>query len=168
MLSSEWRKANKSNGTGGNNCVEVAFFKASKSDNSGANCVEVGFKKATASGTDITCVEVSNDSDRGTDCNMVHVRDSKQAGDPNRPVLDFTPVEWNTYLHNLMMGHGALPGGGENESKYFIVGTSSNGMEDALEFTHDEWNAFMDGVRKGEFDVDVRDATRLVAAGSNN
>jgi len=76
-----WKKSSRSNGNGGNNCVEVysiSWNKSSRSNPSG-NCVEVA---------------------KGT--NEILVRDTKDKG--NGPVLKFTKAEWQAFLEGVNLG----------------------------------------------------------------
>jgi hypothetical protein len=78
-----------------NTCVEVAFFKSTRSGTNGA-CVEVAFVKSNKSGphTD-NCVEVAT-------CTCgIQVRDSK---DQSGPVLNFTHAEWDAFLAGVRDG----------------------------------------------------------------
>jgi hypothetical protein len=59
------------------------------------NCVEVAFHKATGSGEN-NCVEVGVDP-----CGPVLVRDSK---DPSGPVLSFTAAEWDAFAAGMAAG----------------------------------------------------------------
>jgi hypothetical protein len=76
MSNMAWRKAEAS---GGANCVEVAWHKASASGVGQGQCVETGLGA----------------------CGMIHVRDSKN---PNGPVLNFTPAEWAAFLDGARRG----------------------------------------------------------------
>jgi len=70
-----WFKSSYSDGTSGEDCVEVAFdwFKSSYSDGpSGDNCVEIA--------TTPTCI---------------HIRDTKL---PDSPVFQVTPAAWSTFI----------------------------------------------------------------------
>jgi hypothetical protein len=62
MINDEWIKADRSNGSGGNNCVQV--------------------RRASATG-------------------QVFVRDSKQAAGP---MLSFTPAEWEAFVAGVKAG----------------------------------------------------------------
>jgi hypothetical protein len=74
--SDKWVKSSFSNGSGGNNCVEVKW------------------KKAQRCGTS-TCVEVAKVEDE------FWLRDSK---DPNGPVLKFTMAEWDAFVQGVAAG----------------------------------------------------------------
>jgi hypothetical protein len=73
----------------------------------------------------------------------VVVRDSKQNGTTDQPYLVFTPEEWSAYIRTLMMGYGAI----HNGQGLFVIAKEGK----TLVYTTDEWDAFMDGVRKQEF-----------------
>jgi hypothetical protein len=102
--------------------------KAAASFNNG--CVEVAFHTAVASGGG-NCVEVAPDPD-----GAVHVRDSK---DPDGPVLTFTWWDWvgvlNEVRHGVFDWHRRLY---------------------PLQFDTTEREAFIAGVRAGEFELPVR------------
>jgi len=104
-------------------------------------CVEVTFIRASACASS-SCVEV------GCDANLVHVRDSK---DPDGPVITYTADEWREHVVDEIKGGGWLPeytyrtGDGE-------VVVRRNPIDRGLTFTEDEWDAFVEGVRAGEFD----------------
>lgn len=110
-------------------CAEVAFCKAGKSLTSG-NCVEVGFH-------DVPC-----------DQDTVFVRDSKDKGDG--PVLAFTTEQWVNLLAEVKE-EGM--GWSQNASGMYVLTDADDG-DTALYYTKDEWDAFVDGVSKGEFDTD--------------
>ena len=76
----EWKKASKSNGNGGNNCVEVfgEWAKSTRSNPSG------------------NCVEVAKSFDE------VKVRDTKDNGDG--PILTFTRAEWLAFIDGAKDG----------------------------------------------------------------
>jgi hypothetical protein len=76
----------------------------------------------------------------------VQVRDSKQNGTEGQLFLTFTPGEWTDFLAGLKLGYGAdlLLGG-----QFMIQHNHTR-----LYYTADEWAAFMDGVHKGEFDIE--------------
>jgi hypothetical protein len=110
------------------------WSKASKSDNSGANCVEVRFANA--------------DDAAGTD--MVLIRDSKDK-DGKQTVIRLPVDEWNKYLAGLKLGYGAFPSSVTNApaSEWWLIAKEGT----VLKFTFGEWDAFMDAVHRGEFDV---------------
>lgn len=73
-----WKKSSRSNGSGGNNCVEVAFRTAERCGTS-------------------TCVEVARELGHPG----ARVRDSK---DPDGPVLVFTENEWAEFIGGVKAG----------------------------------------------------------------
>jgi hypothetical protein len=172
-----WFKASKS-GPNSDNCVEVniGWFTAKRSAAAG-HCVEVGFTKAQKSGTNVerpNCVEVARvgakdanvhsttcscdkvmvdgkSYDVSTPLGGVLVRDTKDKDVPDgeRTVLQFTATEWMTLV-------SAVKGDGmhwvQNPDGNYIL--EDVAREKRLFFTVDEWDAFVDGCRKGEFNVD--------------
>lgn len=92
----QWRKSSRSNGNGGNNCLECRWRKSSKSGT--VNCVE--WRKSTKSGSS-SCVEWRKRCGNGEcvevcTCHDVQVRDSK---DKTGPVLGFTPTDWQLFVN---------------------------------------------------------------------
>lgn len=74
-----------------------------KSSHSGTNdCAEVAFHKATSSNNNGSCVEAAV-CEHG-----VRVRDSKN---PTGPVLSFTPTEWTAFLAGVKGDEFELPAG---------------------------------------------------------
>lgn len=76
-----WRKSSRSNGNGGNNCVEV----------------DANWHKSTRSNPSGNCVEVSD-----TDSEVIRVRDTKDKG--TGPILSFTPAEWIAFIEGVKAG----------------------------------------------------------------
>lgn len=76
-----WKKSTRSNGNGGNNCVECSFPAWAKSErsNPSGNCVEVA--KGSA---------------------HILVRDTKDNG--TGPVLSFTQDEWSAFIDGVKAG----------------------------------------------------------------
>lgn len=60
-----------------------AWRKSSRSGSTGGNCVEVGF------------------ADNGE---MAGVRDTKEAANPNRSMLEFTTDQWGSFLDAIRSG----------------------------------------------------------------
>jgi hypothetical protein len=75
-----WKKSSRSNGNGGNNCVEV----------------DANWHKSTRSNPSGNCVEVSDSIDE------VRVRDTKAKG--NGPILTFTRDEWIAFVEGVKLG----------------------------------------------------------------
>jgi hypothetical protein len=75
------------------NFVNDAWTKTTACESN--TCVEVAFFKSTRSGTNGACVEVAT-----CDCG-IQVRDSK---DQSGPVLNFTHAEWDAFLAGVRDG----------------------------------------------------------------
>lgn len=94
------------------------------------------FQKATASNPIGNSVEVKFDGE------LIQVRDSKN--DDDGPVISFSRYIWKGFLEWVRDD----PESFRDSGQYVIEGNNGD-----LFFTPDEWSAFVDGVRKGEFDV---------------
>jgi hypothetical protein len=127
MLTENWSKATKSNPSG--------------------NCVECRFVTATKSGAAGHCVEVSRN---GLHNNLVLVRDSKDNG--NGLTLSFTQEQWNVFLKEV---NTEGMNWAKNAGGMYVVTSPDVMSDDELFFTEDEWDAFIDGVRQGEFDIEA-------------
>jgi hypothetical protein len=148
-----WTKASRSNGNGGNNCVEALHFNKAKKSCAAGHCVEVGFNSTDG------IKDCAGKHSSGCPCDMptmngkkihlepgdVVVRDSKQNGQEDQPYIIFTSHEWTHYLHTLKMGYGAIFNGVDT----YVIHKDIK----MLTYTPAEWDAFMDGVWKGEFDL---------------
>jgi hypothetical protein len=75
-----WKKSSRSNGNGGNNCVEV----------------DAQWDKSSYSNPSGNCVEVSQNPDE------VRVRDTKAK--ENGPELVFTVAEWRAFIEGAKDG----------------------------------------------------------------
>lgn len=75
-----WKKSSRSNGNGGNNCVEVGVWSKSTRSNPSGNCVEVS----------------------GTEMDEVLVRDTKAL--EKGPTLKFTRDEWIAFIEGAKLG----------------------------------------------------------------
>jgi hypothetical protein len=160
-----WKKSSRSNGNGGNNCVEVACLPATASGSAGY-CVEVGHAKAEKSAAVSQCAEVSraDEHEDGCMCDTVRVngvlvpgarsgdvllRDSKDKGDG--PVFVYTSKQWVEFCAEVKRQSMGWPirtvVGGEE----FYVVIDPVDLSRKLLFTVNEWAAFVDGVFKGEF-----------------
>lgn len=88
-----WRKGTRSISNGA--CVEVGSWRKSAHSMGNGNCVEIGgWRKALASLTS-ACVEV------GSGQAVVGVRDTMQAGQEDRTVLEFPTAAWERFLAGL-------------------------------------------------------------------
>lgn len=174
-------KAGKS-GPNCDNCVEVSFAAADKSTPSGAcvevgfeassksgpagHCVEVGTAESTSNGEDVNWARpgdcgcgapVMNGKKIVMNEGDVVIRDSKQNGAENQKVIVMSKDAWQEYLRGLKLGFGAIYVNRANsvlphdDNPWKIVG-QYEGKTVVLEYNDAEWDAFMDGVHKGEFD----------------
>jgi hypothetical protein len=167
-MNSMWKKAAKSNGNGGNNCVEVACVPATKSGAAG-HCVEVGFAKAEESASVANCVEVSTALLPGVcKCDSivvngsvitaakhgdVLVRDSKDKG--AGPIIVFKPKQWEELISDVRrLGMNWVLRSERDGAPVYAISDPNNADVELL-YTESEWDAFVDGVRKGEFSKSV-------------
>lgn len=132
----QWTKSSRSNGNGGNNCVEIFWKKSSRSNPSG-NCVEV--KKA---GGDTILIRDTT----------ILIRDTKLG--ESSPKLAIPVEDWGYAIERIKVG--ALPG---DICTLKIQMTGTGGARFSyqhggivLVYTKDEWDAFVAGVKDGEFD----------------
>lgn len=156
MLSEQWNKATKSGAAGHcleakyktasycgtSTCVEIGFHNA-EACNAGS-CVEVGFKSANICGH-ANCVEV------GTTRINVLMRDSKQNG--MGPILTFTPQQWTEFSAEVLRQATDWTFTEERDGLIHYIVQSLQDPAVRLYFTKDEWEAFIDGLSKGEFDL---------------
>lgn len=99
------------------------------------------WKKSTKSGAAGHCVEVRA---VGSD---VQIRDSK-AGEQG-PVITVTDKQWEEFILQVPQGFsGPLQATSIGDH---VISLHGSGVE--LTFTGAEWDAFVDGVRRGEFDL---------------
>lgn len=77
------------------------IFKKSRFSQGNSNCVEVGAPafKSSFSGKHGGCVEVEMPLE-----DLIIVRDTKEAGNPNRQALRFTRTEWRAFLAGAKAG----------------------------------------------------------------
>lgn len=119
----------------------------------GGDCVEVQFVRSSACGAG-SCVEVARVDDR------VLVRDSKLGADS--PVISLSSEQWVMALTRVESDSRPL-----GTFRTYQEGTFDPvGMDWAwegvtLSFTDEEWGAFVDGVKKGEFDLPKLSAASL-------
>lgn len=104
------------------------------------SCVEVAWKTSSFCSTG-GCVQV------GQGDGWVLVRDSKN---PDRPALSYRPGTWmDTVLAPIMRYR--IPAVVDPSGGYVWRGHTLEGEEQAHVFTEEEWDAFCEGVRNGEF-----------------
>lgn len=142
-------------------CVEVGFATADASLQA-ANCVEVGFATPETSVNNGTCVEVGTAPTpaAGCGCNDVYVngvripnakdgdvllRDTKDNG--TGPIFVYAPTQWDTFLTEVL----AAGMDWERNNDGFYVVDNPDGSPVTQLFDDGEWDAFLDGVRNGEF-----------------
>lgn len=162
--------ASKSGAAG--HCVEVGFAKAQASVAT-SDCVEIAFASATKSGPAGHCVEVAVNGDqfKGCGCDdvvttdgqriegasgFVLVRDSKdKTGDGL--VLKFTPEQWVEFTGEVVRHGMGWPHKMANPTQEFGIGIAfvvndpERNPGKRLYYTEAEWDAFIDGLFKGEF-----------------
>jgi hypothetical protein len=128
MIENQWNKSTRSNGNGGNNCVQ-AFWKKSSYSNPSGNCLEAK-----------------------TEGDLVLVRDTKLG--EQSPVFSVPEDDWQVFVAEIK-GRVVFPA-----SRWIYTSDPGEGMRlhtakssDTLLFTVAEWDAFLDGARAGEFDL---------------
>ena len=126
-------------------CVQVGWTQVGwtrSSHCSSASCVQVGWTKSSAC-HDGSCVEVFHQ--RG----MIFVRDSK---DTDQPYLMWSPQVWETEVCGRIIA-GNLPPGATGGDGSAWDGGPVRWLN--LDFTADEWDTFVQGVKDGEFTVEA-------------
>lgn len=118
----------------------VGWFRSSCDSGS---CVEIAYVKSTLSSDSFNCVEVARDEV----CDRILLRDSKH---PDGPVLVYSPREWAAICLEATEGRPGCVArlGGDS---YAWVGETLDGDRTWLEFTAAEIDAWVAGVRAGEF-----------------
>lgn len=103
-----------------------------------------------------TCVSVLNLG------HVVLIRDSKNGADAEQPIIELGSQRWANFVA-AVAGAGEfdgstdvpVTGGGvevvAEDAGSILLSDATTGT--TLRFTDDEWQAFADGVRAGEFDV---------------
>ncbi|QBS42225.1 DUF397 domain-containing protein [Nocardia sp. CS682] len=105
--------------------------------------------RSTRSNNGNQCVEVRFDGD------AVLIRDSKYRRDPahrpaDEPIITVTAREWSAFLDALRTAH--RPPGALTASTAADGHTTLRHGTTVLRYTPQEWDAFLLGVRDGEFD----------------
>lgn len=141
MLSvNRWVTATKSGGNNtGPNCVQCLRFRSgspSGEDGPGFAVMGAGLHDHCS---DEKCLT------EGIHTGDVIVRDSKAGS--GSPVAVFRPAQWEAYVKSVVEGHACLDG------DEFTM-TDPRGTGTVLRFTGDEWVAFVDGCRRGEFSLE--------------
>ena len=107
------------------------------------------WRKSTKSVGGGSCIEVAEGA------HWVSIRDTKWAASqdrqPPRPVISLDPVSWADFLGHVARGATEIvvPGLRVQPGPGGVVQFRSTTSPTALEFSADEWNAFVEGV--GEF-----------------
>jgi len=103
-------------------------------------CVEVAWSRSSACYS-TNCVEVVHAA------GWILVRDSKH---PDREPISFRPDTWmSTVLAPILLHR--VPATVDITDGYEWRGHTIGGEEQVLHFTGEEWDAFTDGARQGEF-----------------
>ncbi|MEG8181243.1 DUF397 domain-containing protein [Nocardia terpenica] len=117
--------------------------------------MSVVWRKSTRSNQQGACVEVH----LGT--TVVSIRDSKYLRDPSnnpeaQPIITVAAAQWVTFL-KLITGQPSATDHSVLEVSVAVDGsvTLSAGDGVALVYTPAEWEAFLAGVRAGEFDPET-------------
>jgi hypothetical protein len=109
-----------------------------------------GWRKSSFSGSNGgQCVEVRFDGD------AVHIRDSKYRRNPAaelaaEPVITVTPEQWLPFVAVAAGQAHSFVEPAIDADAYGVTLRGENGV--ALRYTLGEWDAFVAGVRAGEFD----------------
>lgn len=104
------------------------------------------FFKSTYSGANQSCVEIAHRAD------VVLIRDSKYVGPAEiRPVLTIPAARWTSFLDLALGGNSAqLDGLAVTVRQDGSASIMSSGQ--TLNYTADEWDAFLKGVVDRQFD----------------
>ncbi len=136
-----WRKSSYSADTA--NCVEVGWQRSTYCGS--GSCVEVGWTRSTRCSSG-SCVEVYHQD------GLILVRDSKRG--EQSPVIEYTADDWGHLVESFLANPLRTPGIG---CRTLAAGGgwvwTKGGV--ALEFTDEEMQKFGDGLRAGEFSVEV-------------
>ncbi|WP_157391968.1 DUF397 domain-containing protein [Nocardia terrae] len=104
------------------------------------------FFKSTHSGANQSCVEVSHRAD------VVLIRDSKYVGPSEiRPIVMIPSARWTQFL-DLAIGGNSGELGDLAVQVHKDGGASITSPGQTLEYTADEWDAFLKGVVDRQFD----------------
>lgn len=120
-----------------------------------------GWRKSTYSDHGNACVEVNTDSD------PVYIRDTKYSGNQSQqPVITVPADSWAEFLAAALGTHKgtttiSMPAIEHNELTGETALTTTIGT--TLTYTKDEWDAFLLGIRDGEFSLPTS-ATRQYEA----
>lgn len=135
VIPNVWRKSERSNPSG--NCVEVYWKKSTRSNGTGGS----------------NCVQVRSDDER------VLVRDTKLG--ESSPVISMSRKDWSDFITEIKQGITCPIGGTvqvwmsgpawEIVDMAHVVDITDSDLR--LSFTQDEWTAFLEGVKDGEFDL---------------
>lgn len=108
------------------------------------------WKKSTYSNANGNCAEVDLTGET-----HVGLRDSKQNG--TGPELAYTRTQWLAFLIQVISG--TCEEAHFSEKGVHLDGTTLAGEPASLWFTRAEWDAFIDGVRDHQFDLELAGQT---------
>jgi Domain of unknown function (DUF397) len=165
----QWRKA--STNFCDDTCVEIGVWNKASGSFANSNCVEAGvWNKASKSFANSNCVETTLDD------NVVLVRDTKRSrieGD-KAPVQSYTLRQWQRIIDAIKSGKLVY---GSTASLKLGLGVKLtleqqgdttlwriSGQDVVHEYTRDEMEAFVAGVKADEFDLAPELALQLAAA----
>ncbi|WP_405135112.1 DUF397 domain-containing protein [Nocardia sp. NBC_01388] len=104
------------------------------------------FFKSTYSGANQSCVEIAHHED------IVLIRDSKYVGPAEiQPLVTIPAAHWTQFLE-LALGGNSGQLGELAVTVHKDGGASIAGPDEVLDYTSDEWDAFLKGVCDRQFD----------------
>lgn len=113
---------------------------------SGDGDTSISWFKSSFCGDSNCCVEVQFGADR------IYVSDSKLPVTAPRPVIAVAVQDWMTFLSQIREGAPAKEGILRTTTRASGTVLSDTKTKTRLSYTPAEWDAFLSGVRAGEFD----------------
>ena len=105
------------------------------------------FYKSTYSGANQSCVEIAHGAD------VVLIRDSKYVGPAEiRPLVTIPAAHWPQFLE-LALGGSSVQLGELAVTVHKDGSASIESSDQTLDYTADEWDAFLKGVVDRQFDI---------------